>query len=313
MVVKYGVVLIPAICTILVVVLKIVKWRIQSFIKHRKYTMLSNDPNIDLSVIIPAYNEAKRLPKMLDETIDYLEKRHLNPEMFEENPYRRRKFTYEIIIVDDGSTDKTALVALRYNKDYGKKVKLIVLEKNCGKGGAVRQGVLASRGSYLIFADADGASKFSDIEKLEKFMLDNKSSDLVCAIGSRAHMEAEATATRSLFRTILMKGFHFLVWICSVRTVRDTQCGFKMFNRNSAKILFTSYHNESWAFDVELLYLAEQIKCTIGEIAINWQEIEGSKIVPIFSWLRMGYDVMFMATLYTLGILQVPKVDNKSV
>ena len=103
-----------------------------------------------------------------------------------------------------------------------------------------------------------------------------------------------------------MKGFHLLVWICCVRTIRDTQCGFKMFDRMAAQLLFNNYHNESWAFDVELLYLAEQTKCTIGEIAINWEEVEGSKIVPIFSWIRMGWDVVCLSTLYILGVYRVP-------
>lgn len=263
---------------------------------------------VDLTVVVPAYNEEERLPVMLDEALDFLEDRYNdNAKLPKENPYNTDKFTYEIIIVDDGSHDGTTQCGHAYRKKYGSnKIQVITLESNRGKGGAVRAGVLAAKGNYIIFADADGASKFSEIEKLEKFFYQNKSSDLTIAIGSRAHMEEEAVASRSLFRTILMKGFHFLVWTCCVRTIRDTQCGFKMFNRNSALLLFRHYHNESWAFDVELLYLAEQLKCTMGEIAINWKEVDGSKIVPVFSWIRMGWDVVCLATLYNLGVYQVP-------
>lgn len=268
---------------------------------------------LDLSVVVPAYNEEQRLPKMLDETIDYLESRctiysKKSPQSDLESIYNSDTFTYEIIVVDDGSSDATTECARKYASKTANKLKVITLEKNLGKGGAVRKGVLAARGKYVIFADADGASKFSDIEKLEEFMLEHKDSELIVAVGSRAHMEDDAIATRSLFRTILMKGFHLLVWICLVRKVRDTQCGFKMFNQAVAKLLFSCYRNESWAFDVELLYLAEQTGCVIGEIPINWKEVDGSKIVPVFSWIRMGWDVISISLSYLLGIYHVPKV-----
>lgn len=270
------------------------------------------DSEVDLSVVVPAYNEELRLPKMLDETLSFLEARRKNVSSISQcNIYRENNFTYEVIVVDDGSKDETSECAYRYQKKYGAdKIKVIKLSKNRGKGGAVKVGVMNAIGNYIIFADADGASKFSDIQKLEEFIYKNRDMQLVVAIGSRAHMEQEVIASRSLFRTILMKGFHLLVWTCCVRTVRDTQCGFKMFNKPAAKLLFENYHNESWAFDVELLYLAEQTKCTIGEIPINWTEIEGSKIVPVFSWIRMGWDVLCLATRYSLGVYEVPKLRS---
>lgn len=263
--------------------------------------IITGDQTVDLTVVVPAYNEEHRLPKMLDETLSFLDSRCKNKSQAHKL-YTSKQFSYEVIIVDDGSTDNTSRCGL--GKD---KVKVIKLSKNRGKGGAVREGVLAARGNYIIFADADGASRFSDIVKLENFIYNSREkTDLVLAIGSRAHMEQDSIASRSLFRTILMKGFHQLVRTCCVRTVRDTQCGFKMFSRRAAQLLFRNYHNESWAFDVELLYLAEQTNCLIGEIAIHWQEIEGSKIVPVFSWIRMGWDVVCLATLYMLGIYRIP-------
>lgn len=267
-----------------------------------------NKERVDLSIIVPAYNEELRLPLMLDQAIQFLENRCESrdvPDLYS------KKFTYEIIIVDDGSVDETSKVGLRYSSRWGTdKVRVLTLERNRGKGGAVRLGVLASRGKYILFADADGASEFKEIQKLEQFILeadkDNQNTKLSLAIGSRAHLEKNAIAERSLIRTVLMKGFHLLVWSTCVRSVRDTQCGFKLFNRPAAKILFNNYHNESWAFDVELLYLAEQIGCAIGEISINWNEIGGSKIVPVLSWLRMGIDVVCIAFYYFMGIYQVP-------
>lgn len=108
--------------------------------------------------------------------------------------------------------------------------------------------MLSARGRKLLFADADGATKFSDYgklsETLEKLMENNKKMALV--IGSRAHLEKEAIAVRSTFRTILMYGFHFLVWLFAVRSIRDTQCGFKLLTRSAAKALFESLHVERW-------------------------------------------------------------------
>lgn len=103
-----------------------------------------------------------------------------------------------------------------------------------------------------------------------------------------------------------MYGFHFIVWFFTVRTVRDTQCGFKLFRRELAIKLFNSTHVEGWAFDVELIFIMEYLNVKVNEIAINWVEIEGSKIVPVFSWLAMGLDVLKISSMYGLGLWQLP-------
>lgn len=108
-------------------------------------------------------------------------------------------------------------------------------------------------------------------------------------------------AKRSFGRTVLMLGFHFLVWLFCVRTVHDTQCGFKLFTREAARELFPNLHVERWAFDVELLYLAESLGIPIAEVAVNWTEIEGSKIVPVWTWLQMGMDLMLIWFWYAVG------------
>lgn len=230
---------------------------------------------------------------MLDECMEYLEARQKT------NP----GFTYEVIIVDDGSKDHTSSVALRYGLTYGSdKVRVLTLVKNRGKGGAVRLGMLSARGKRLLFADADGATKFADLDKLEEVadsLLQQNTGAVV--VGSRAHLEKNAIAERSWFRTILMLGFHFLVWLFAVRGVRDTQCGFKLFSREAARYLFPSLHVERWAFDVEMLYIAQVLKFPIGEVAVRWTEIEGSKVVPFWTWLEMGRDLFLIWLRYTIG------------
>ncbi|KAL2770193.1 dolichyl-phosphate beta-glucosyltransferase isoform 2, partial [Daubentonia madagascariensis] len=207
--------------------------------KGQKETLPSiwDSPTKQLSVVVPSYNEEKRLPVMMDEALGYLEKRQ------------------------------------KYGSD---KIRVITLVKNRGKGGAVRMGVFSSRGEKILMADADGATKFPDVEKLEKGLNDLQPwpDQMAIACGSRAHLEKESIAQRSYFRTLLMYGFHFLVWFLCVKGIRDTQCGFKLLTREAASRTFSSLHIERWAFDVELLYIAQFFKIPIAEIAVNWTEIE---------------------------------------
>uniref|UniRef100_A0A3B3VZB8 dolichyl-phosphate beta-glucosyltransferase n=1 Tax=Poecilia latipinna TaxID=48699 RepID=A0A3B3VZB8_9TELE len=242
--------------------------------ERKPFPSLHDPFSRELSVVIPAYNEELRMPVMLDEAMQYLENRQ------KQNP----TFTYEVIVVDDGSRDKTTEVALRYTNKYSAdKVRVLTLVKNRGKGGAVRMGTLSSRGKLILMADADGATKFSDLDKVE------------------AGLKDVITGPRSVFRTFLMYGFHFLVWFLCVRGIKDTQCGFKLFTREAALETFSSLHVERWAFDVELLYIAQCFKIPIAEVAVNWTEIEGSKLVPFWSWLQMGRDLIFIRLRYITG------------
>lgn len=258
-----------------------------------------NDPaSVELSVIVPAYNEEERLPMMMDEALEYLEERKK----------KLKSFTYEVIVVDDGSKDKTTQTAQSYCNKYGSdKIRVLTLAKNRGKGGAIRLGMFSARGRYVLFADADGASKFSDFTKLENEMKNMKkdSSNRAVVCGSRAHLEEESIAQRSFFRTILMKGFHFVVWFLCVRGIKDTQCGFKLLTREAAVLLFSNLHVERWAFDVDMLFLAQYFNIPVGEVAINWTEIEGSKMVPVLSWIQMGKDIILIRLRYFLGAWKI--------
>lgn len=272
---------------------------------NESFPWINDAWGVHISIVIPAYNEEQRLPVMLDECLDYLEER------------AKTGFTYEVIVVSDGSTDKTVDVALTYAAKYNT-VRVLPLVKNRGKGGAVRLGVLSARGSVILFADADGATKFQDLKKLDDSLssilgLDyasepdqvSESHGIVC--GSRAHLETEETAKRSYFRLILMHGFHFLVWLLCVKGVRDTQCGFKLLTRRSSRTLFQALHVERWAFDVEMLYIAQALNIPITEIPVNWTEIEGSKIVPVWSWLQMGRDLFLIWFRYRIGAWKIAK------
>lgn len=237
--------------------------------------------------------------------MEYLENRKRN----------KPSFTYEVIIVNDGSTDRTSEEALKFVEKYGTdRVRLLEFTKNRGKGGAIRMGTLSARGERVLMVDADGATDIPDIEKLEK-ALDEIAEDhkvAAIAIGSRAHLQQEAVAERTVFRNFLMYGFHFLVYALCVRGIQDTQCGFKLFTRASAAVLFKQMHINRWAFDVELLYIAQQLNMPISEIAVNWQEIEGSHLVPFWSWLQMGRDLLFIRLRYTFGLWKVQPTKLKT-
>ncbi|XP_072378817.1 dolichyl-phosphate beta-glucosyltransferase [Diabrotica undecimpunctata] len=275
--------------------------------KQVPFPSINEKSSIHLSVIVPAYNEEERLPLMLDECVDFLENRCKN----------LPNYKYEIIVVSDGSRDKTVEVAQRYAKKLGvEKLRVLNLEQNRGKGGAVRLGMQSARGSVLLFADADGATTFADITKVEDGLFSLVNCDyqkdpskveekLAISMGSRAHLEEEAVASRSFFRTILMHGFHFLVWLFAVRGLRDTQCGFKLLTREAARICFESLHVERWAFDVEMLYIAQTLKIPIAEVAVRWTEIDGSKVTPVWSWIQMGMDLGLIWLRYTIGAWKI--------
>ena len=119
---------------------------------------------------------------------------------------------------------------------------------------------------------------YKNIVTIEEAVYDNEkklSYPIGAVIGSRAHLESKSTATRSLLRTILMKGFHLVVMIFCTKNIKDTQCGFKLFTNKVAKILFGNIHLYRLTFDIELIYLAEQLKIPIKEVSVNWREIEG--------------------------------------
>ncbi|KAL8192993.1 hypothetical protein R6Q57_027441 [Mikania cordata] len=262
-----------------------------------------------ISLIVPAYNEELRLPGALDETMNYLQER----------AGKDHSFTYEVIIVDDGSKDGTKRVAFDFVRKYKvDNVRVVLLGKNQGKGEAIRKGMLHSRGKLLLMLDADGATKVDDLEKLEKQILavaklkQQSAGDLseviqdipIVAFGSRAHLEKKALATRKWYRNFLMKGFHLVVLLAAGPGVRDTQCGFKMFTRAAARKLFTNIRLKRWCFDVELVYLSKYFGIPIIEISVTWSEIPGSKM-SMLSILNMLWEMTLMSLGYRVGIWKI--------
>ena len=177
-------------------------------------------------------------------------------------------FTYEVVIVDDGSADGTARVAFAAARARGADaVRVLRLPRNRGKGAAVRAGAFVARGERLLMMDADGATRVADLDRLDAALTDatttkppasaspgaaaSSSPPLGAALGSRAHLAAGVSATRSAHRNFLMKGFHALVVAVAGPAVADTQCGFKLFTRRAARLLFGNQRLQRWCFDGE--------------------------------------------------------------
>ncbi|KAI7892355.1 nucleotide-diphospho-sugar transferase [Mucor mucedo] len=234
---------------------------------------------------------------MLKETVEYLEAQ----KKVDEN------YTYEIIVVDDGSRDNTIDVALEFAKTSPEAdIRVLALDKNRGKGGAVTQGVLAARGELCLMVDADGATQFSDLGKLVSEIKMIEKDGQGVAIGSRSHLvTTEAVVKRSFVRNFLMRGFHLLVYILGIRGVEDTQCGFKLFTRKSARIIFPNMHVERWIFDIECLMIAQIQKIPLAEVQVTWHEIDGSKVNLMMDSINMAIDLFLIRLNYVLGFWSV--------
>ncbi len=255
------------------------------------FPSLSDSPTLELSVVVPAYNEQVRLPAMLDETLRYLELRTT----------RQPAFSWEVVLVDDGSRDKTVDVAMSYVQRYGvDRMRVLELVKNRGKGGAVRAGVLHSRGRYVLMADADAATVFADIEKLEEEVA-KSGADVV--VGSRVHLRTKSAAERrGAIRSFVSRVFNWVVVnVGGVTGVADTQCGFKLFSRDAARIAFGGQRLERWAFDVELLYRCQMNNLSIKSVDVQWTEVPGSKLSVVKATLNMIKDMLRMRFHYGLG------------
>lgn len=220
---------------------------------------------MDLSVIIPAYNEAERLPSMLIDLRSFLKDYELS---------------YEVIVVNDGSKDNTVNVVKDFQKDF-QNLRLINNSENRGKGFAVRTGMLEAKGDVKMFADADGATPFKEVLKLSREI--EKGNDVV--IASRAMKDSKIKT--SLFRKFRGRVFNFLVNNVLGLKLTDMQCGFKLFNKKAADIIFSNQKLDGFAFDIELLFKAKKYGFSIKEVPVVWNNVEGSKVHPIRDPLKM--------------------------
>lgn len=225
-----------------------------------------------ISIVVPAYNEEKRLGTTLASICGYFDK---------------RAESYEVLVVDDGSTDSTAKFVKEMEGKF-KELRLLTYPRNRGKGYAVKFGMTNAKGDLLLFDDADGASPIEEIERLRQAI--SEGADI--AIGSRAVFSKETGVKAVWYRKLLGRAFSVLVRILVLPEIADTQCGFKLFTRKAGDYLFSRQQAEGFSFDVELLFLARQAGFQIAEVPINWTNIPGSKVNLVKDSFFMAVDLL---------------------
>lgn len=203
-----------------------------------------------LSVIIPAFNEAERLPLTLVAIDRYL---------------RTVEYPYEILVVNDGSTDNTVEVVKKMTPVI-KGLKLVDNQMNYGKGAVVRQGMLVANGEIRLFTDADNATSIDQFEKMRPYFTEGYH----VVIGSRAVKGAELNPPQPFYRQLLGKGSNLIIQLTNLPGIWDTQCGFKAFTAEAALAIFSRARISGWGFDIEILSLARELGYRIKEIPVRW-------------------------------------------
>ncbi len=222
-----------------------------------------------LSVIVPAYNEAARVGACVERASTYLAAQ----------PYRS-----ELIVVSDGSTDATARIARTAGGD---RVRVVEIPVNRGKGFAVRTGVLTAAGSCLLFSDVDLSTPIQEVERF----LAAAAAGFDVVVGSRALPDSDVRVRQAWWRQSMGRTFNHLMRAVVGLEMRDTQCGFKCFRRDAAQAIFSRARIDRYAFDVELLWIAQRLELRVAELPVSWADDRQSKVHPIRDSLRMIFDL----------------------
>jgi glycosyltransferase involved in cell wall biosynthesis len=243
-----------------------------------------NAPAPEISLVIPAYNEAERLPRGLAKIRDYLASRGLTPAQA------------EIIVVDDGSTDGTAAIAQEWSRDLPS-LRVVSNGDNRGKGYSVRHGMLEARGRVALFTDADLSAPIEEADKLLASL--DAGSDV--AIGSRAVNRALIFGHQSRLREIGGMIFNGFVRIFTGLQFQDTQCGFKAFVREPSLIIFEQQRIEGFGFDPEILFLAKRHGLRAAEIPVRWAHDPATKVHVLRDSVIMFSDLIYIRWNWLLG------------
>lgn len=247
--------------------------------------------SVTYSIVIPAYNEGRRIRPTLDELLRYSEQQGWNA---------------EILVVDDGSRDDTRQIVQEYGKVHPQIV-LVENPENHGKGFSVRSGMLRGRGDICLFTDADLSSPMTEAQKL--FEAITKGADI--AFGSRWMRAELQTERQPLYRQILGRIFNVALRLILGLNFADTQCGFKAFRRDAAQRVFSLQKIERWGFDPEILFLAKKMGLVVVEVPVVWAHSEGTRLHPFRDGLRMFGDILrirwnAMTGVYTSAAVPSP-------
>jgi glycosyltransferase involved in cell wall biosynthesis len=222
-----------------------------------------------LSIVVPAYNEARRIRETLERLSHFK---------------RAEPYTIELMVVDDGSTDQTVETVSEFPA-----IRLVRNDRNHGKGFTVRHGVLEARGEFVLFTDADLSTPIQEVDKLLSAL---QSSGADAAVGSRALNRKLIGIHQPWFRDMAGRFFNLLVRAFTGLRLRDTQCGFKLFRRTSTRRAFELMRVESFGFDPELLFLIERGGGKVVEVPVRWDDNPATKVRFLRDSTRMFLDLM---------------------
>lgn len=233
-----------------------------------------------LSIIIPAYNEESRLASSLDQVAAFV---------------TAQSYPIEVIVVNNNSRDATPQIARDFAADHP--WAQAIDEPRQGKGAAVRTGMLAGRGEYLFFADADFSMP---VEELSKFVPPQRSGYEI-AIGSR-EIPGARRVDEPEYRHLMGRVFNLIVRILAIPRIQDTQCGFKAFRRDVAQRVFALQTIDGWGFDVEVLYVALKLGYHVEEVPITWYYMPQSRVSPVRDSINMVFEVLKVRLNYLRGV-----------
>jgi dolichyl-phosphate beta-glucosyltransferase len=225
------------------------------------------------TLVIPAYNESSRIENCIHSAARWAQS-------------RPGGWDWEVILVDDGSTDDTVALARRFASEENLDLHVVSYGENRGKGAAIRAGVLASSGDPVLVSDTDLSTPLSEWVKLAERLPTHP-----VAIGSRAIEQALVRKRQPFYRQAMGRTFNRLVRLLTVRGIGDTQCGFKLFRGDVAHALFAAARIDRFAYDVEILYLAQRRGIAIAEVPVVWVNSPESKVAVVRDSLRMLWDL----------------------
>jgi len=227
-----------------------------------------------LSIIIPVYNEEKRLHASLSKIVDYVREKGISNNS-------------EIIVVNDGSQDNSVSVINQFKENYDF-IKLVDYKDNKGKGYAVKKGVLSAKGQYILFMDADLSTPLEEINKVIGFL--DKEYDI--SIGSRGLKDSDRVIRQPIYRQTMGKIFNLMVRLLLIKNIKDTQCGFKCFKKEVAREIFNQTVIDRFSFDVEILYIAQKKGYRIKEVPVKWYNSPDSKVGLIKDSSKMLFEIL---------------------